>query len=127
MQINKIRYKNIIDFDYFEIWLTTERDGDFVSIFDNENFELKGKLENRASCVSTQICPWCAKKYGLYPEVERTPESIDEEIEFYKNEDPESFDTICGIDGCNNGNADYVDINWKTDNGEDNFTIIERR
>lgn len=127
MQINKIRYKNLIDFDYFEIWLTTERDGDFVSIFDNENFDLKGKLEDRASCVSTQICPWCAKKYGLYSEVEHTPESIDEEIEFYKNEDPESFDAICGIDGCNNGNADYVDINWKTDDGKDNFTIIERR
>lgn len=122
MQINKIRYKNLIDFDYFEIWLRTEREGDFVSIFDHENFELEGKLEDRASCVSTQICPWCVKKYGLYSEVERTPESIDEEIEFYKNEDPESLDFRCGVDGCNNGAADYVDIHW-----EDNFTIIERR
>ena len=127
MQINKIRYKNLIDFDYFEIWLTTERDGDFVSIFDHENFEPDGKLENRASCVSTQICPWCVKKYGLYSEVERTPENIDEEIKDYVGENPEDMDFTCGVDGCNNGAADYVDINWKANDGKDNFTIIERR
>ena len=114
--VKKIRYtKENVVFDYFEIWL-----GEY-NIFDHELFEIKGKLEDRATCVSTQICPWCVKKYGLYEEVERTPESINEEIEFYKNEKPEEFDFTCGIDGCNNGLADYVDINW-----DEGFEIVDK-
>lgn len=114
MILKKIRYKGKIDFDYFEIWL-----GENISVFDHELIEVVGKIEDRSTCVSTQVCPWCIKKYGLYEEVERTPESIEEEIESYKD-DPEDLDCICGIDGCNNGAADYVDINW-----EDGFEIID--
>ena len=115
MTINKIRYKNKITFDYFEVWL-----GEYVSIFDHEPFDFNGKFEDKATCVSTQICPWCIKKYGLYSEVERTPESIDEEIEFFSKENPENFDTNCGIDGCFNGAADYVDLDWE------DFEIISK-
>jgi hypothetical protein len=116
MIINKIRYKKKIDFDYFEIWM-----GEEASVFDHELFEVEGKFEDLATCVSTQICPWCAKKYGLYSEVERTPESIDEEIKFYSNEDPKKLDRNCGIDGCMNGAADYVDLDWS------DFEIVERK
>ncbi len=118
MYINKIRYKNKVTFDYFEIWL-----GEDISVFDHELFEVTGKFEDRATCVSTQICPWCAKKYGLYSEVERTPESIDEEIKEIEEEgcDPEDLDEKCGIYGCMNGLADYVDLNWE------DFEIVERR
>lgn len=117
MILKKIRYKKKIDFDYFEIWLGTD-----ISIFDHETFEVDGKFEDRATCVSTQICPWCVKKYGLYEEVERTPEDVEEEIEYYTSDgaDPEDLDEKCGIDGCMNGAADYVDLDWE------DFEIIER-
>lgn len=105
MVLKKIRYKGMVDFDYFEIWF-----GEIHGVFDHELFEIRGKLEERATCVSTQICPWCVKKYGLYEEVDRTKESIDEELEYYKNDDPKTLDCDCGIDGCTNGAADYVDI-----------------
>lgn len=108
MILKKIRYKKKVTFDYFEVWLGNE-----ISIFDHESFEVEGKFEDRATVVSTQICPWCVKKYGLYSEVERTPESIDEEIKFYSDADPEDMGTCCGIDGCKNWAADYVDLNWE--------------
>ena len=107
MILKKIRYKGKIDFDYFEIWL-----GEKYSVFDHEQFEVVGDIENRATCVSTQICPWCTKKYGLYSEVGIKPERIDDEINFYGNCDPKELPTICGIAGCYNGDADYVDIDW---------------
>lgn len=108
MILKKIRYKKKIDFDYFEIWL-----GEDISVFDHEPFEFSGDFNSKATCVSTQICPWCVKKYGLYSKVERTPESIEEEIKFYSGENPEDIDWKCGIDGCMNGLADYVDLDWK--------------
>ena len=86
MILKKIRYKKKATFDYFEVWLGNE-----ISVFDHENFEVEGKFEDRATVVSTQICPWCVKKYGLYEEVERTPESIDEEIKFYSDADPDEL------------------------------------
>lgn len=117
MVLNKIRYKNKIDFDYFEIWF-----GDMHGVFDHELIEDVDSIDKRATCVSTQICPWCVKKYGLYSEVERTPESIDEEIDSYKEEgcNPEELDFVCGVDGCENGAADYADINW-----DEGFEIID--
>lgn len=114
MILKKIRYKKKIDFDYFEIWL-----GEDISVFDHELFEFIEDFNSKATCVSTQICPWCVKKYGLYSEVERTPESIEEEIKFYTDENSEDLDTKCGIDGCMNGAADYVDLDWE------DFEIVE--
>lgn len=122
MIINKIRYKNKIDFDYFEVLL-----GNDISIFDHETFDVDGRFEDKATCVLTQICPWCVKKYDLYKEVERTPEDVEEEIEYYTSDGadpedlPEDLDEKCGIDGCMNGAADYVDLDWK------DFEIIERK
>lgn len=107
MTLEKIRYKNKVTFDYFEIWL-----GEDESVFDHSMVD-QSEVEAKATCVSTQICPWCTKKYNLYKEVERTPESIDEEIESYKDEDPKDLDFCCGIEGCTNGAADYVDLPWE--------------
>ena len=115
MTLKKIRYKNKVTFDYFEIWLDKNGDNDFwsfESVFDHSMVDRK-EVETKANCVSTQICPWCTKKYNLYEEVERTPESIDEEIESYKDEDPKDLDFCCGIEGCTNGAADYVDLPWE--------------
>lgn len=114
MRINKITYKGKITFDYFEIWF-----GPDVNIFDHENFELDGKVEEKATCVSTQICPWCTKKYGLYNLVDRSPESIDDELKFY-GDNGRGLDTTCGIEGCENGLADYADIPW-----EEGFTVTD--
>lgn len=107
MQLNKIKYKWKVVFDYFEIWL-----GENESVFDHADAD-RDEITAKATCVSTQICPWCTRKYNLYKEVERTPESIDEEIESYKDEDPKDLDFCCGIDGCTNGLADYVDLPWE--------------
>ena len=115
MILKKINYKNKVTFDYFEIWLGAER-----SVFDHSRFNINGKIEDQATCVSTQICPWCIKKYGLYGEVDRTPESINEEIRLYRNDEPEDLDFTCGVDGCNNGAADYIDIAW-----EDGFEVTD--
>ena len=118
MILKKIKYiKKNITFDYFEIWM-----GEHLNVFDHVPYQpiRKEDVERDATCVSTQICPWCTKKYGLYNEVERTPEDIDEEIKFYENEGPEELDCKCGIDGCNNGIADYVDILWS-----DGFEIVD--
>ena len=115
MTLKKIRYKNKVTFDCFEIWLDKNGDNDFwsfESVFDHSMVDRK-EVETKANCVSTQICPWCIKKYNLYKEVERTPESIDEEIEFYKDEDPKELDFCCGVIGCSNGAADYVDLLWE--------------
>ena len=112
MIINKIRYKNKIDFDFFEIWF-----GKFHGIF--EGGETEENLDDVATCVSTSICPWCTKKYGLYEETNHTPESVEEEIEYLENGgDPGEFDPCdldykCGIAGCMNGAADYMDLEWK--------------
>ena len=108
MEIKQIRYRNKVDFDYFEVWIGTN-----PSIFDHEMFEIEGKFEDRATCVSTQICPWCIKKYGLYEETNRTPESVEEEIKFYTDADPEDLDYVCGVLGCENGAAEYMDLDWK--------------
>lgn len=107
MTLKKIKYKNKVTFDYFEIWL-----GEDESVFDHSMVD-REKITNNATCVSTQVCPWCIKKYNLYKEVERTPESIDEEIESYKDEDPRELDFSCGVEGCVNGAADYVDLPWE--------------
>lgn len=115
MVLKKISYKNKVVFDYFEIWLDKNGDNDFwsfESVFDHSMVDRK-EVKTKANCVSTQICPWCTRKYNLYKEVERTPESIDEEIESYKNEDPKDLDFCCGVEGCTNGLADYVDIPWE--------------
>ena len=115
MTLKKIRYKGKVTFDYFEIWLKQNDPDDFwsfKSVFDH-NVVDRDELTAKATCVSTQICPWCTKKYNMYKEVERTPESIDEEIESYKDEDPKDLDFCCGIEGCTNGAADYVDLPWE--------------
>lgn len=112
MILKKIQYKGKVDFDYFEIWLGEH------NVFDHASVDINN-IKDNATCVSTQICPWCVKKYGLYEEVERTKESIDEEIKFYKGENPEDLDFTCGVDGCINGAADYVDIDW-----DEGFEII---
>ena len=51
---NLIRYKNKVTFDYFSVWCG-----------ENEYYEYEDFEETKATCVSTQICPWCVKKYGL--------------------------------------------------------------
>lgn len=107
MTLKKIRYKGKVTFDYFEIWF-----GEWESVFDHGTVD-RNKVETKATCVSTQICPWCTKKYNLYKEIERTPESIEEEIEFYKDEDLTLLDFCCGVEGCNNGAADYIDLLWE--------------
>ena len=115
MILKKIKYKSKVTFDYFEIWLKQNDPDDFwsfKSVFDH-NVVDRDELTAKATCVSTQICPWCTKKYNMYKEVERTPESIDEEIESYKDEDPKDLDFCCGIEGCVNGAADYVDLPWE--------------
>lgn len=115
MTLKKIRYKNKVTFDYFEIWLDKNGDNDFwsfESVFDHSMVDRK-EVETKANYVSTPICPWCTKKYNMYKEVERTPESIDEEIESYKDEDPKDLDFCCGVEGCTNGAADYVDLPWE--------------
>lgn len=108
MTINKIRYKGKVTFDYFEIWLDED-----ISVSENETFEFTGDFNAKALSVSTKICPWCIKKYGLYSEAERTPESVEEELSYYENDNPEDLDFTCGVDGCINGAADYVDLNWE--------------
>lgn len=113
MVINKIKYKNIT-FDYFEIWLGMD-----VSVLDHDPFEFDVDFESEATCVSTQICPWCIKKYGLYSEVGLSPEAVDGEIKYFADLYPEYMDVTCGIEGCYNGGSDYVDICW------DGFEIVE--
>ena len=110
MKIKEIRYKGKIDFDYFEIWL-----GPSINIFDHDSYTItKEDVDADATCVSTQICPWCIRKYGLYNEVGNTPKNIEEEIKFYdKNFDPEDLGYKCGVGGCMNGAAENVDLDWK--------------
>ena len=107
MRLNKIVYKGKVPFDYFQIWF-----GEDYGVFDHETVDLN-EVRSKATCVSTQVCPWCTKKYGLYAEVERSEEDITAEISFYENEDPERLDCTCGIFGCENGLADYVDLPWE--------------
>lgn len=115
MKLNKIVYKGKVPFDYFQIWF-----GEDYGVFDHETVDLN-EVRSKGTCVSTQICPWCTRKYGLYAEVERTPESIDKEIDDYKGMDPKKLDFTCGVDGCINGAADYVDLPWE------DFTVEEGR
>lgn len=115
MTLNKITYKGKITFDYFEVWLGTTR-----SVFDHADVDIE-EVKAKGTCVSTQICPWCTRKYGLYAEVERTPESISDEINDYKGMDPKKLDRTCGVDGCINGAADYVDLLWE------DFTVEEKK
>ena len=102
-----IRYKNKVTFDYFTVYSDWE-------LTEEEWYEGDDIPTEKAYSLSSQICPWCVKKYGLYKEMNTTPEEVDEEINFYKSENPESLDFICGVFGCNNGAASQdFDVDWK--------------
>ena len=103
-----IRYKNKVTFDYFTVY------GDLEST-EGEWYEGDDIPTKKAYSLSSQVCPWCIKKYGLYEEMNTTPEKIKKEIEFYKDEDPEELGySICGVNGCNNGVASQdFNVDWK--------------
>lgn len=108
MKAELIRYKNKnIVFDYFTVY------GDWENLGE-EWYEGDDIDTDKAVSMWSQICPWCVKKYGLYKEMNTTPEKIDKVIDFYKNENLEDLDSTCGVSGCNNGAASQnFDVEWK--------------
>ena len=102
MKIEKIKYKGI-KFDFF--WLYNV-DGDYIGGPCDE--VEKRKIDS----IGLAVCPWCIKKYGLYEEAERTPESVEREIAEYEGENPEDFSSTCTVEGCKNGVSDDIFLNW---------------
>ena len=101
-----IRYKNKVTFDLFIVYGEYENDENW---WEGEDIPIE-----KADSLNTYVCPWCVKKYGLYKEMDTTPEKIDEEIEFYRDCDPESLDFTCGVKGCYNGAADDTfNVGWE--------------
>lgn len=106
MKAKLIRYKNVT-LDYFTVY------GDWKNVEEEEWYEGDNIDTQKADSLSSQICPWCIKKYGLYSETETTPEYIDDDIAFYDGEDKEELDWTCGVSGCSNGAAIDFWVNWK--------------
>lgn len=95
MKITRIIYKGI-KFDDFRIYDENGNGCDPYQEFDYE-----------PDAYGSYVCPWCCARYGLYTEVDRTPESVKKEIDLYAEEDPAEYnELICGIEGCWNGIAD---------------------
>lgn len=98
----KILYKGV-QFDYYFCY---NINGD----------DVKKSKNKKIDTVGTTICPWCARKYGLYRETGRSAKSLDREIALYQGEDMTTYnEVVCGVDGCWNGIAydmylDYSDV-----------------
>lgn len=99
MKINKIKYKGVV-LDSFCVYQNDIFIGEEGSEIDSQ----------QGLQFGSYICPICTKKHGFYREVDRSPESVQREIEFYRGSVLEGG-LICGIEGCHNGFADdaYLD------------------
>ena len=89
----KIVYKGI-KFDSFAIY---DENDCIASEYDEVNLD-------EAKGFDAYVCPWCAKKYGLFAETYNTPAQVDQWLE---NTDPDD-NYICGIEGCENGGGELA-------------------
>ena len=86
-------YKGVV-FDDFQLYGVNKNGEELYGYYETKS--LRGY-----DGADVYICPLCVKKYGLYTEAETDEAKNEADIECMK----ECNRPICGVKGCNNGNA----------------------